>query len=373
MTTTHGRASDEELARVRARIGQKVTITEPPYLTELTRDSIRHWAHATGDRNPLFLDPAHAARSRHGTLLAPPCQLYAFSRISIGYRGGLPGVHSFFAGSWWKWHEPLRVGERIDTEVTFKELTELPSRFAGRMFRQGSIIRFLGGDGRELAQAESWGMRVERGAARDKGKYKELKLPAPYTQAQLDDITARYAQERPRGADTLWFEDVDVGADVPGIIRGPYTATTAVAFEQAWGGLFIKAHGYWFDYLRRHPAAGIANPYNIPEPPEAVHWDSPLARSVGVPEAYDYGPERIAWLATMMTNWIGDDGFLAELYCEVRRFNMVGDLTHGRGRIVGKEPKDAATGRVRVEIEAVDQRGDVTAKGWAVVNLPRRS
>ena len=28
----------------------------------------------------------------------------------------------------------------------------------------------------------------------------------------------------------------------------------------------------------RHPAAGIPNSYNIPEPPEAVHWDSPLAR-----------------------------------------------------------------------------------------------
>jgi len=365
-------ASDAELARVRAKIGQKVTISEAPYLTEVTRDAIRHWAHATGDRNPLFLDEAHARASRYGTLIAPPCQLYAYSRISIGYRGGLPGVHSFFAGSHWRWKEPLRLGERIDPEVTFKDLVELPSRFAGRMFKQISLIRYLTPDGRELAQADSWGMRVERVAAREKGKYKKLVLAEPYTRERLDEIARLYAEERCRGRETLYYEDVAEGSAIPAIVRGPYTATIAVAFEQAWGGLFIKAHGYWFDYLRRHPAAGIANAYNIPEPPEAVHWDSPLARHVGVPEAYDYGPERVAWVATMLTNWIGDEGFLSELYCEVRRFNMVGDLTTCRGRVTAKEVRDDTTGVVTLDVEAVDQRGDVTAGGWAKVVLPRR-
>ncbi|HWI39306.1 MAG TPA: MaoC family dehydratase N-terminal domain-containing protein, partial [Burkholderiales bacterium] len=247
----HGRASEAELARLRSKIGQKVTINEAPFLTEVTRDSVRHWAHATGDRNPLYLDEAHAAKSRHGSLIAPPCQLYAYSRISIGYRGGLPGVHSFFAGSHWRWHEPIRIGQRIDPQVTFKDLIELPSRFAGRMFKQLSDIRYINGEGRELAQAESWGMRVERVAARDKGKYNKTELAKPYTREDLDRVAELYAHEKPRGADTLWFEDVKQGDAVPEIVRGPYTATTAVAFEQAWGGLFIKAHGYWFDYLRR--------------------------------------------------------------------------------------------------------------------------
>ena len=373
MPTAHGIASEAELARIRAKIGQVVTINEPPYLTEVTRDSVRHWAQATGDRNPLFMDEAYARASRHGSLLAPPCQLYAYSRISIGYRGGLPGVHSFFAGSHWRWHEPIKVGERINPEVTFTDLAELPSRFAGRMFKQISLIRYLNGDGRELAQADSWGMRVERVAAQEKGKYKKLELAQPYTRDQLGAIANLYAQEQCRGRQTLYSDDVKVGDAIPQIIRGPYTATIAVAFEQAWGGLYIKAHGYWFDYLRRHPAAGIPNSYNIPEPPEAVHWDSPLARSVGVPEAYDYGPERVAWIATMLTNWIGDEGFLAELYCEVRRFNMIGDLTTCRGKVVSKDVRDDRSGTVKLEIEALDQRGDSTAIGWAVVVLPRRA
>ena len=63
------------------------------------------------------------------------------------------------------------------------------------------------------------------------------------------------------------------------------------------GGLFIRVHGPWYAYLRRHPAAGLPNAQGIPEPPEAVYWDHDYARQAGVPFAYDYGPERISWLA----------------------------------------------------------------------------
>ena len=368
---THGIATDAELERLRAKIGQRVDIAEPPHLTEVTRDAIRHWAWATGDRNKLYLNENYARRSRHGGLIAPPCMLYAFSRISIGYRGGLPGVHSMFGGSWWKWRRPIRLGQAISAEVTFTGLDELKSRFAGRMFKQVSQIRFVTADGLEIAEAESWGMRTERQSARKKGKYKLLR-PEPVTDGLIEQVADRYAQEQCRGAEPLYWEDVPVGTEAPSIVRGPYSATTAVAFEQAWGGLFVKAHGYWFDYLQRHPAAGIPNAYGVPEPPEAVHWDGELARSVGVPEAYDYGPERIAWIATMLTNWIGDGGFLEELYCEIRRFNLVGDVTYCEGSVVESMPIDDQWGRLRLTIQARDQRDQVTAKGFAVVQLPRR-
>ncbi len=369
-----GRTSDEELARLRAKIGQRIEIKEAPYVTEVTRDAVRHWAWATGDRNPLYLDPAYAKASVHGDIICPPTMLYAFSRISIGYRGGLPGVHSMFAGSHWRWHEPIPLGQAINAEVTFKDLVEFPSRFADRMFKQVSSIRFVNDSGHEYAQAESWGMRVERTKAREKDKYGELKKEkTQYTREQLAEIAAHYAAEHMQGNEKLYWEDVEVGSEIPRVVRGPYTATTAVAFEQGWGGLFIWAHGFWYDYLKRHPAAGIANDYGIPEPPEAVHWDTALAQSVGVPEAYDYGPERISWVATMLTNWAGDHGFLEELYTEIRRFNLVGDLTWCIGNVVAKEPADKGRGRIKLSVECRDQRGELTAKGWAQVLLPMRA
>ena len=366
-----GRVTDAELARVRALIGKRVHIKEPPYLTEVTRDAVRHWAWATGDRNRLYLDEDYTRASIHKSLIAPPSILYAFSRMSIGYRGGLPGVHSMFGGTHWRWKETGKLGDVITPEVIFKDLIEMPSRFAGRMFKQISSIDFKTADGRSLAESESWGMRMERTKAKEKGKYDKLEMK-PYTAEQIQDIANRMANESLRGAEPLYFEDVEVGAFVSEIVRGPYTATVAVAFEQAWGGLFVWAHGYWYDYLKRHPAAAVLNGYGIPEPPEAVHWDTMLAKSVGVPEAYDYGPERISWLSVMLTNWIGDQGFLEELYCEIRRFNLIGDTTYCRGRITGKEEMPDGRGRVKLVIEAVDQRDQITAKGWAAVLLPRR-
>lgn len=214
-------------------------------------------------------------------------------------------------------------------------------------------------------------MRTERTEAKEKGKYDSLEKKV-YTKEEIQDFADRMSAEKPRGATPLYFEDVEINTYVPEIVRGPYTATVAVCFEQAWGGLFVWAHSYWYEYIKRHPSAAILNNYGIPEPPEAVHWDTALAKSVGVPEAYDYGPERISWLSVMLTNWIGDDGFLEELYCEIRRFNLVGDTTFCRGRITEKEVLPDGRGRVKLVIEAVDQRDIVTAKGYAAVLLPRR-
>lgn len=64
-----------------------------------------------------------------------------------------------------------------------------------------------------------------------------------------------------------------------------------------------------------------------------VAADSDLARAVGVPAAYDYGPERISWLGNLVTDWMGDDAFLKRLNVQVRRHNIIGDLTTCEGTV----------------------------------------
>ncbi|MCP9484474.1 MAG: MaoC family dehydratase N-terminal domain-containing protein [Gaiellaceae bacterium MAG52_C11] len=81
----------QDLEKLRSRIGQRMTVSAEPYLTEATRDSARRWAAATGDRNPLWHDGDYARRFGYEDSLAPPTILYAFDKQSIGYRGGLPG------------------------------------------------------------------------------------------------------------------------------------------------------------------------------------------------------------------------------------------------------------------------------------------
>ena len=119
-------------------------------------------------------------------------------------------------------------------------------------------------------------------------------------------------------------------------------------------------------------ALGIENEFGVPEPPERVHWDEDLARAVGVPAPYDYGPERVAWLGHLVTNWMGDDGFLARLNVQVRRHNLIGDTTWCRGRVAAKAVVDER-GEVTLDLVAVNQRDETIAQGQAVLVLPRRS
>jgi len=366
-------AIDAAVAQLRRRLGQEVS-GPPPYLTEATRDAIRHWAEALGDDNPLWREAAYAQTTRWGTIIAPPTMLYAFDRLSIGYRGGLPGVHSMFGGTNWTFYHPVRLGDRITVKVIFKDLIERPSTFAGRSWQQISAITFANQDDLLLAESEAWGMRTERAtaSARTAARQDTQPLtPAMYSAAHIQEIMERYAQETRRGSTPRYWEDVTVGEALPPLLKGPYTVTTAIAFEQAWGGLFIRAHGPWYAYLQRHPAAGLPNAQGVPEPPEAVHWDHDYARQAGVPFAYDYGPERISWLAHLMTDWSGDAGFLCQLNVQVRRFNMVGDLTTCTGQVVAKTLQPSP--RVQCDIWAENQRGERTAFGTATVELPSRA
>ena len=202
------------------------------------------------------------------------------------------------------------------------------------------------------------------------GKYEEIRVE--WTPDQIAEIAQRYRDEeaRRRGDEPRYVEDVSVGDAVPQITKGPYTATTAIAYLLGWGGLYVRAHGDAFDLFDRHPALGIPNEWGVPEPPERVHWDPDLARRVGVPGAYDYGPERVSWMGHVVTDWMGDAGFCRRLQVEVRRHNVLGELVTCEGKVSSVDP---ATGVVELELSATNQDGHESARGSAEVVLPRRA
>ena len=68
---------------------------------------------------------------------------------------------------------------------------------------------------------------------------------------------------------------------------------------------------------------------------------------------------------------MGDDGFLCQLNVQVRRFNMVGDLTTCRGTVTAKAFQPSP--RVQCEIWAENQRGERTAFGTATVEWLSRA
>ena len=351
--------TDEALASLRTLVGQEIRRPEP-YIEVATRDAIRHWAHGIGDRNPYWVEAG----------VAPPTILFALDRIVSGYVGGLPGIHAMYAGTDFRWRRAIREGERVVGQSVLLDLEEKPSSFAKRAIKQTYRTSFVAAGGDILAEADSWCFRTERDAARERRKYAPLD-PHHYSEAEITAIRHGYASEEIRGTTPRFWDDVAVGEALPEVVKGPLTVTSIIAFVQGWGSLYVRAHGLAFDLFDRHPALGISNEFGVPEPPERVHWDPALARAVGVPAPYDYGPERVAWLGHLVTNWVGNAGFLARLSVQVRRHNLIGDTTWCRGRVAAKTLVEDR-GEVTLDLQAVNQRKETIALGQATVVLPRR-
>src|ERR1700683_4281936 len=99
--------TDKSLSDLQQLVGVPIEDTLEPWCHEAPRDNIRHWAHGIGDDNPLWCEPAYAAKTRFGDVIALPSFLFATSRIVSGYVGGIPGVHAMWAGADWRWHKPV--------------------------------------------------------------------------------------------------------------------------------------------------------------------------------------------------------------------------------------------------------------------------
>jgi acyl dehydratase len=371
---TFPKITDAGMDELRQRIGLQIGATAEPWCHEATRDNIRHYAHGIGDDNPLWCDPDYASRTKHGGIIALPSFLFATSRIVSGYVGGLPGVHAMWSGADWQWHQAVKRNDTISTEAYLKDLVEHQTRFAGRAVQQIYHVDFFNQDGDKVAEADSWCFRTERDHAREQGsKYKEVRERAPrrYSPEEIQEAYKLYAQEEVRGSTPRYWEDVKEGEALPVMFKGPMTVTGFIAYAQGWGGLYIRANKLAWRLIDAHPGVGITNRFGIPDVPERVHWEEDFALEVGAPGAYDYGPERTSWMTHHLTNWMGDDGFLRQSHCKIRRHNPEGDMLFIKGMVKRKFVQD---GRHLVEIsqEAHNQDDELSVVGSGVVELPTR-
>jgi len=367
--------TDDGLNDLKRRIGVPIVGSLEPWCHEATRDNIRHYAHGIGDDNPLWCNPEYAENSRFGGITALPSFLFSTSRIISGYVGGLPGVHAMWAGADWSWHAPIRRNDEIRTEAYLKDLISHDTKFAGRAIQQIYHVDFYNQRNELLAEADSWCFRTERDAARERGvKYTEVREKGvrQYTKEELEEFYNLYAAEKPRGSEPRFWEDVNVGDELPTMPKGPMTVTGFIAYAQGWGGLYIRANRIAWKQIDAHPGLGIVNKFNIPDCPERVHWEGDFARQVGTPGAYDYGPERCSWLTHHLTDWMGDHGFLRKASCKIRRHNPEGDLLVIRGTVKDKRIEN---GRHLIEIsqEARQQDNELSVIGTGLVELPSRN
>ena len=160
-------------------------------------------------------------------------------------------------------------------------------------------------------------------------------------------------------------------------MKGPLKTTDIVVWHLGWGMQLTPPGNFRLAYLIRKKAPGLypPNSLNVPDTVQRLHWEPERAQELGLPTSYDYGGLRETWLCHLVTDWMGDDGWLWKMECQHRRFNFIGDTTWLTGEVVDKVQTETVAGvrsEVHLVIRCTNQRGAVTSPGKAVVLLPSR-
>lgn len=340
---------------------------------QATPDAIMHFVDGVGDLNPLYRDESYTRKTKYGCLIAPPCFLY-----SIWWAGTAVdlqhGIHGWYSGSEWEWFRPIYK----DNEITWRTIQPLDVQLKTGAMAAKTLIIYNGDEfinqGEVIALHKGWAIHAERSDAIGKKKYAAIAKIHEYSTEDIEEIHAAQERESIRGATPRYWEDVNVGEQLTPVVFGPLTVNEMLVWIVGAGNLMNKSDRLWRIIYDQHPGAdlGFLDPVmKIRLNLELPHFDSNLARQVGGPGAYDFGSQRISWLGMLLTNWQGDDGFLWKLRAELRRFNIVGDTTWCKGKVVRKYI-DNRKYCVGIECWGENQRGEVTMPGTATVILPSR-
>ncbi|MBI3967887.1 MAG: MaoC family dehydratase N-terminal domain-containing protein [Chloroflexi bacterium] len=102
-----------------------------------------------------------------------------------------------------------------------------------------------------------------------------------------------------------------------------------------------------------------------------IHYDPDVARANGLPGVIMNTSFLKGCLARVLTDWIGDAGFLRRLKFEMRRPIVVGDTLTCKGKVT-ETYLDADQACVDCEVWIENERDGVCVPATATVWLPRR-
>jgi len=343
----------------------------------VTKDLIRHYADAIGDINPLWRSDDYAKTTRHGGIIAPPRYLDCIAPpygIGEGFPDfGVNGLNPLNHGSKHVWFKTVQPGDEFtvhDISLGVREVTR-KDRPMPRLFLLDGRRKYINQRGEIVAVVEGGAIVVGSGP--------ELQGTDPafaglsrhkYTDEELKEIDLAYDEEKIRGNEVLYWEDVNENDVLPPLIKGPLTYMDSVAFFHAIG--YTTAYRVTRMLLRAQPGWGIVDPEtNVPIQVAGIHINDSNAREQGVPFAVGFSAQLEGNLCHMVTNWMGDDGFLKKLDCQLRRAYVLGDMLRISGK-VSKKYVENDEYLVDIQLQAENQEHAILMPAQATVRLISR-
>ena len=139
----------------------------------------------------------------------------------------------------------------------------------------------------------------------------------------------------------VFWEDVQEGMEIPSLLK----ASTTRQLVQ-----YAGASGDFYE----------------------IHYDKDVAQGNGLPGPILQGALKNAFLAQLVTDWIGEVGTLKSLSCQYRGMDVPGDTLVCKGTVAKKYIEDERH-MVDCRIWLENGSGERTTRGSATVILPSRS
>ena len=330
---------------------------------EASLDNIRRFGDGVGDYNPLYRDPAYAAESRFGMVVAPPVFVYGASLgIALAINGAIDGRRLSsshfpmnYAGGGIDFHRTIWPGDRIFATERIVGIERKHSKRIGDFVLCEAAIDYHN-QRKELVATKTTRMARYQNLGGGRTIEYDRQTKTQVVEESPDPLVFERVR---RGKETRYFEDVVEGEELPPLRKGTYTVTE----------LFLFTHGVVG--TGRSPRAAL-EAEDSKDLGGGGRYDAEHARNRrNMPGQFDWGPQRVCWLAQMATDWMGDDGTLKRMQTRVRHPNVVGDTNTVFGQVASKSVVDGEH-LVVLDVFNENQAGLATARASITVALPAR-
>ncbi len=369
-----GLIDDEAIEEAEALIGVPLRRYTWRWASTASIDNISHFAEAVGDDNPLWVDPKYGAKSWAGTNLAPPLFVYSVDATTVAPK--FPGCQWIYCACEFLWTDVIRLDDKFEVSSRLTDVEKKSSEFSPLWVMQTGEVDYFA-NGAHVCRATNKIARMLRGEHLRQARGGKLKYePRPtqrYTSEELDKIENDVFAEEVRGDESRFWEDVSIGDELQPVVKGPLTGTDIVGWYAGVHG--ARPYGgtseLVYKYRRQHADFHFNEVTGARDSAGRGHLEVQTGVDVGMGGAYDIGPQRISWAGHVVTNWMGDDGFLRHLNIEVRRPHLIGDTLWWKGSVRNKYVEGDYSA-VDLDLVAINQMGDRSAWGAATVYLPSK-
>ena len=342
----------------------------------VTEEVIKDFVWNLGCNNPLFRDSEYAKKTRWGGMIAPPGRFMHY----VAETGNLPmgrfieGMSHMYGGTTYLYNDVVRAGETYTIQDEFlgveeKQLNNKPYR----LLIERSSRHYINQDGKEvmktLANTVITCAYPEAREEGDSAVYGKVSRPH-YEQDFLDKVhehyDAYYSGKLTRGAQIRYWEDVEVGEELPELIKGPLDIADVIGFLCATGAQLGGGATKW--HLIEHQAALLDPETGELAPIQGFHFTDALAHAGGFPCVLAYAAMHEAYTSELVTNWMGDDGFVKVLTHQQRRPSYQGDMCYVKGHVTDKYIENGEH-LVKIEMWTEKQDGTKVCPSTAIVRL----